>query len=86
MFHKGFASPRGIAALSLMLGLLSLMASSATAITFNDSGFVPETVTTLPRYTPVGLTFAPDGRMFIWQKPEGRDRSGWKYRLMCRER
>ena len=27
-----------------------------------------ETVATVPPYTLVGLTFAPDGRMFVWQK------------------
>src|SRR5262249_7740132 len=27
-----------------------------------------ETVTTLPPFTPVGVAFAPDGRLFIWQK------------------
>ncbi len=39
-----------------------------SAEVFSDSGFVSELVTTLPAYTPVGVTWAPDGRMFIWQK------------------
>ncbi len=30
--------------------------------------FGAETVVTLQPFTPVGVTFAPDGRMFIWQK------------------
>ena len=38
------------------------------AITFNDSGFFSETVATLAPFKPVGLTFAPDGRLFIWQR------------------
>jgi glucose/arabinose dehydrogenase len=29
---------------------------------------VAETVATLPAFKPVGLTFAPDGRIFIWQE------------------
>ncbi|HKQ65248.1 MAG TPA: LamG-like jellyroll fold domain-containing protein, partial [Methylomirabilota bacterium] len=37
-------------------------------ITFVDPQFVTETVAQLPAFTPVGLTFAPDGRIFIWQK------------------
>ena len=35
---------------------------------FADPGFVTETVATVPPYTLVGLAFAPDGRMFVWQK------------------
>src|SRR3954467_1195211 len=38
------------------------------AETFTDSGFASELVTTLPPYGPVGVTWAPDGRMFIWTK------------------
>src|SRR3972149_10177747 len=71
MFHKGFASATlGVTALTLALGLLGLTVSPAAAITFTDSGFASETVTTLPPYTPIGLTFAPDGCMFI--RPEAR--------------
>ena len=45
-----------------------LSLNTARAQTFTDTGFVTETVTTLPVYKPTGLTFAPDGRMFIWQE------------------
>ena len=38
------------------------------AQTFSDSGFSAETVTTLPQFLPVGVTWANDGRMFIWQR------------------
>ncbi|HSQ90785.1 MAG TPA: hypothetical protein VLM19_01280, partial [Nitrospiraceae bacterium] len=38
------------------------------AITFNDAGFFSEPVATLAPFKPVGLTFAPDGRIFIWQR------------------
>ncbi|HEX4945519.1 MAG TPA: PQQ-dependent sugar dehydrogenase [Blastocatellia bacterium] len=38
------------------------------AQTFSDPGFTSEVVTTLPPYQPVGLTWAADGRMFIWQE------------------
>lgn len=48
--------------------MLSLAHSTVRAQTFADSGFTAETVVTLPPYKPVGLTFAPDGRMFIWQE------------------
>src|SRR6266851_4386103 len=37
-------------------------------VSFADAGFFTETVTTLPPFTPVGVAFAPDGRLFIWQK------------------
>ena len=36
--------------------------------TFTDPGFIAETVVHLPPFTAVGLAFAPDGRMFIWEK------------------
>src|SRR5215510_11214175 len=55
--------------------LMALAAAAATspgvadaAIVLSDPQFVAETVATLPAFTPVGLTFAPDGRIFIWQK------------------
>jgi glucose/arabinose dehydrogenase len=38
------------------------------AQSFAEAGFVAETVATLPPYKPVGLAFAPDGRIFIWQE------------------
>ena len=38
------------------------------AQTFADAGFTSEVVTTLSPYQPVGLTWAADGRMFIWQE------------------
>ena len=38
------------------------------AETFNDPGFVSELVATLSPYTLVGLAWAPDGRLFVWQK------------------
>ena len=41
---------------------------AAQAQTFSDSGFTSEIVTTLPQFLPVGVTWASDGRMFIWQR------------------
>ena len=40
----------------------------AQAQTFSDPGFTSEVVTTLPQFLPVGVTWATDGRMFIWQR------------------
>ena len=40
----------------------------AAADTFNDSGFATERIATLSPFTLVGMAFAPDGRMFVWQK------------------
>ncbi|MGZ5316080.1 MAG: PQQ-dependent sugar dehydrogenase, partial [Solirubrobacterales bacterium] len=40
----------------------------AAADTFSDSGFATERVATFPPYTLVGTAFAPDGRLFVWQK------------------
>ncbi len=55
-------------ALLLTLCVFVLSGPAARAQTFADSGFVAETLTTLPPYKPVGLAFAPDGRIFIWQE------------------
>jgi glucose/arabinose dehydrogenase len=71
-WHNLLATPQFVKAfilpLALACALLSLATSPARAQTFTDSGFVSETVTTLPPYKPVGLAFAPDGRIFIWQE------------------
>ena len=40
----------------------------SSADTFDDPGFATEIVATVPAYTLVGLAFAPDGRLFVWQK------------------
>jgi glucose/arabinose dehydrogenase/fibronectin type 3 domain-containing protein len=40
----------------------------AVADTFSAPGFATEQVATLAPFTPVGLAFAPDGRLFVWQK------------------
>ena len=60
--------PATIAALVFSFALFILFPSLAQAQTFADSGFVSEVVTKLAPYQPTGLTFAPDGRIFIWQK------------------
>ena len=41
---------------------------AAQAETFSDPGFTAEVVTTLPPFLPVGVTWASDGRLFIWQR------------------
>ena len=56
-----------VAALGITLGFLPSL-DQAAADTFNDSGFATERIATLPPFTLVGMAFAPDGRMFVWQK------------------
>ena len=53
--------------LILIFGLASALPLRAVE-TFHDPGFHSELVTSLPPFWPVGVTWAPDGRMFIWQK------------------
>jgi len=69
------ARRRGVTRVLLPCVVLLIVAGVAPpplkAITFNDAGFFSETVATLALYTPVGITFAPDGRIFIWQRDEG---------------
>ncbi|HET9119245.1 MAG TPA: PQQ-dependent sugar dehydrogenase, partial [Solirubrobacterales bacterium] len=40
----------------------------AAADTFSDPGFATERIATLPPFTLVGMAFAPDGRLFVWEK------------------
>jgi glucose/arabinose dehydrogenase len=48
--------------------LLLTTPGSGWSETFADSGFTAETVATLEPFTPVGLAFAPAGRIFVWEK------------------
>ena len=63
---------RGVTTVLLQCFFLLLVAVVAppplAAITFNDPGFFSEPVITLAPFKPVGLTFAPDGRIFVWQR------------------
>jgi glucose/arabinose dehydrogenase len=51
----------------MVVGLLSLQGRAA-ADTFSGAGFATETVASFPPYTLVGMAWAPDGRLFVWQK------------------
>jgi glucose/arabinose dehydrogenase len=55
-----------LAAAAAALALLAPGPSRAQ--TFSDPGFVAETVVTMPQFQVVGMTWANDGAMFIWQK------------------
>jgi glucose/arabinose dehydrogenase/chitodextrinase len=59
---------RTLVALCLLASVALLGAGESTAETFNDPGFVSDVVATLPPFTVVGLAWAPDGRLFVWQK------------------
>jgi glucose/arabinose dehydrogenase len=61
------SGPRGAALLALAL-LLPLLPCLARAQVFSDPGFAAETVVTVNPYNIVGMTWANDGRMFIWGK------------------
>lgn len=64
---KRTASPRLASHLAMLL--MMLVGSSVFAQTFTDAGFVAENVVNVARFQTVGFTFAPDGRMFVWEKP-----------------
>jgi glucose/arabinose dehydrogenase len=59
---------------ALAAGALAALAVGGAAppaeaqIVFGDTRFTPETIATFSANTVVGLTWAPDGRMFIWQR------------------
>ena len=55
--------------LTLVCGALGhAFPPAAHAETFSDPAFSAEIVTTLPPFLPVGVTWASDGRLFIWQR------------------
>jgi glucose/arabinose dehydrogenase/PKD repeat protein len=60
--------PRRLLGVVCLLLCLAPEVRSQTAPAFQDSGFVLETVATLPAYEPVGMTWDPDGAMFVWQE------------------
>ena len=59
---------RILVALCFLASVLLLAGGEGAAQTFNDPGFVSEVVATLPPFTVVGIAWAPDGRLFVWQK------------------
>src|SRR5262245_16981401 len=66
LIHRDLA--RWLGVLAILTAILAGVPARTDAQTFTDPLFVSETVASLPAFTPVGLTFAPDGRIFIWQK------------------
>jgi glucose/arabinose dehydrogenase/fibronectin type 3 domain-containing protein len=55
-------------ALVMVAGLLLVRSAPAAADDFTDPTFTTETVATFSPFSLVGMAFAPDGRMFVWQK------------------
>ncbi len=66
--------PRYVRILSLVVAIIAsvvvgiMTAPASGADTFTDPTFSTEVVATVPPFTLVGLAFAPDGRMFVWEK------------------
>ncbi len=57
-----------LAVVLMTAAVLLPVQEQAAADSFTDSGFATERVATVPPYTLVGMAFAPDGRMFVWEK------------------
>jgi glucose/arabinose dehydrogenase/regulation of enolase protein 1 (concanavalin A-like superfamily) len=53
---------------AFVVAILVTIFNFASAQVFTDPGFSAETVVTLSQYSVVGFRFAPDGRLFIWEK------------------
>ena len=66
MRRVGGARCLGAVVTTIVLALAYPALSAAD--TFDDPGFATEVVASVPPYTLVGLAFAPDGRLFVWQK------------------
>ena len=59
---------RGLSSILAGVLLCYSVASDSRAETFNDTGFASELVATVAPFTLVGMAWAPDGRLFVWQK------------------
>ena len=59
---------QSIAAAAVGIACLFAATDHAAADTFTASGFGTETVATLSPFSLSGMVFAPDGRLFVWQK------------------
>jgi glucose/arabinose dehydrogenase/chitodextrinase len=59
---------RALVALVAVGMLTAVPSAPAAADTYDNPAFTTETVATFSPFSLVGLAFAPDGRMFVWQK------------------
>src|SRR3954470_16932857 len=66
--HKVILQNMRIALAISSIWLTLACVAPAAAQTFTDPAFNTELVATVPAFSPVGLAWAPDGRLFIWQK------------------
>ena len=57
-----------LAVFAVVAALIVTLPGRANADFYVDDMFTTETVATFDPYTLVGMAFAPDGRMFVWQK------------------
>ena len=57
-----------LAVSAISAGVLVIEPLPVSADDYPDGGFVAEVVATVEPFSLVGLAFAPDGRMFVWQK------------------
>ena len=61
--------PKWLVATVVVAATLTIVpSSSASADTYDNPVFTTETVATFSPFSLVGMAFAPDGRMFVWQK------------------
>ncbi len=63
--HK--TSPAIASCLAVMLFVF--MGQAVLSQTFTDTGFSTEVVVNVTKFQTVGFAFAPDGRIFVWEKP-----------------
>jgi glucose/arabinose dehydrogenase len=57
-----------VLALAVLVVAFCSVQERAAADSFSAPGFATETVASLEPYTLVGMAWAPDGRLFVWQK------------------
>src|SRR5262245_14149678 len=65
---RGFLAAKSIVTMAVVGAVLLVEPTEASADVFARPGFSTEVVATVSPFTLVGLDFAPDGRLFVWQK------------------
>jgi glucose/arabinose dehydrogenase len=63
-----FIAYEGLFMVLVLVAALLVSQPRASADDFTDPAFTTETVATFSPFSLVGMAFAPDGRIFVWQK------------------
>ena len=67
--RSGYFRAASLATALCVAVMLFVFMGQLMAQTFTDNGFSSEVLVSVRKFQTVGFTFAPDGRVFVWEKP-----------------